>query len=101
MLVIAGTIHIDPDKRDAAIAAATEMMERTRQESGCVAYVFSADLSDPGAFHLFEQWESQAALDAHFDAPHMAKFQGQIGGLGLRDMKVQRYEISSVGPLGG
>jgi hypothetical protein len=31
----------------------------------------------------------------------MAKFQGQIGGLGLRDMKVQRYEISSVGPLGG
>lgn len=101
MLVIAGTIELDPEKRDAAIAAANEMIEATRQEPGCIAYTFSADLADPGTFHLFEQWESQEALDSHFKAPHMAKFQGLMGGFGLRDMQVQRYVIASVGPLGG
>ena len=29
----------------------------------------------------------------------MAKFQGALGGLGVKGMKVQRYEVSSVGPL--
>ena len=101
MLVIAGTISIDPANRDAAIAAATEMMAGTLKESGCISYTFSADLSDPGGFRIFEEWESQEALDAHFQAPHMAHFQGQMGKFGVREMKVQRYEIASVGPLGG
>jgi quinol monooxygenase YgiN len=100
MLVIAGSISIDPEKRDGAIEAATHMMQETRKEPGCISYTFSADLADPGRFLVFEEWESQDALDAHFKAPHMAAFQGKMGGFGVREMKVQRYEVSSVGPLG-
>ena len=99
MLVIAGRIRIDPAKRDDAVRAAVEMMEATRREAGCISYTFSADLSDPGAFLIFEEWESPAALGAHFQAPHMAKFQAAIGGLGVREMKVQRYDVSAVGPV--
>ena len=99
MFVIAGTITLDPAKHDEAAAAALEMMRETHKEEGCVAYVFSADLEDPAVFRLFEQWESQEALDAHFAAPHMAKFRGVIGGLGVKDMSVQKYEVSSVGPV--
>jgi quinol monooxygenase YgiN len=100
MLVIAGTISIDPEKRESAIAAAIEMMEETLKEKGCISYTFSADLSEPGDFRIFEEWESQEALDAHFKAPHMARFQAQMGGFGVKGMQVQRYEIASVGPLG-
>ena len=101
MLVIAGTITIDPAQREPAIAAAKEMMAATLEEPGCISYTFSADLSDPGGFRIFEEWEDQAALDAHFQAPHMAAFQAKMGGFGVRGMEVQRYEIASVGPLGG
>ena len=100
MLVIAGTISIDPANRDEAIAAAVEMMAATREEAGCISYTFSADLSEPGDFRIFEEWESQDALDAHFKAPHMAAFQKEMGGFGVRNMAIQRYEIASVGPLG-
>ncbi|MDJ0847921.1 MAG: putative quinol monooxygenase [Myxococcota bacterium] len=100
MLVIAGHIRLDPAKRDEAIAAAREMMTDTHQEAGCISYTFSADLSDEGVFHIFEEWESQEALDAHFKAPHMARFQGLMPNFGLKEMKVQRYEVSSAGPLG-
>ena len=99
MLVIAGIVRIDPDHRDAGIEAAVEMMKATRAEDGCISYTFSVDLEDPGVFRIFEEWESPEALAAHFQAPHMATFQKVIGGLGVREMKVQRYDITSVGPL--
>lgn len=99
MLVIAGYIRLDPAKRSEALAAAVVMMEATRVEEGCQAYTFSTDLEDEGVFHIFEQWESQEALDAHFQTPHMADFQKAMPGFGIQEMAVQRYEISKVGPL--
>ena len=99
MLVIAGEIEIDPAQHDAAIAAATRVMEATSKEAGCRAYVFSADLSARGRFRIFEEWESPEALAAHFRAPHMAEFQKAMGGLGVRRMDLARYEIASKGPL--
>lgn len=99
MLVIAGHVRIDPAQREAAISAARDMMEATRREPGCISYTLSADVADPGVFHIFEEWEGQAALESHFSAPHMATFQKQMGGLGVKEMKIQRYDIASVGPL--
>ena len=100
MIVIAGTLVIDPAKRDEAIAAAKQMMKDTHAEPGNIAYAFSLDLEDESVIHLFEQWESQAALDLHFASPHMAAFRQKIAGFGVREMNVQRFEIASVGPLG-
>lgn len=99
MLVVAGRVRIDPKNREAASAAAAEAMEATRREPGCISYTFSADLADESLFHIFEEWESQEALDAHFRTPHMEAFLGKMGGLGVREMHVQKYAVASVGPL--
>ena len=99
MLVIAGHIRMDPAKISEARAAAVVMMEATRKEEGCHAYNFSADLEDDGVFHVFEQWESQQALDAHFATPHMADFQKAMPGFGIQEMSIKKYEVSKVGPL--
>ena len=99
MLVIAGHVCIDPEKRSEASAAASEVMIATREERGCISYTFSADLGDESLFHIFEEWESQEALDAHFQTPHMAIFQEKLGALGVNEMKIQKYAVASVGPL--
>jgi quinol monooxygenase YgiN len=101
MIVIAGHVVLDPAQREQAEAAAREMMCETRKEEGCISYTFSADLEQAGRFRIFEEWESDAALAAHFASPHMARFQQAVGGLAVREMKVQRYEVSQVAPLGG
>ena len=101
MLVVAGSIRIDPADREQASVAARGVMTKTHKEPGNIAYVFSEDLEEPGLYYVFEKWENQEALDFHFTTPHMAKFQQAMGGFGIREMKVQRYEIASVGPLGG
>ena len=99
MIVIAGCIRLDPEKREAAASAAKEIMTETHKEPGCISYTFSADLEDPGSFRIFEEWKDDAALKEHFSTPHMAAFQKAMGGFGIREMAVQRYEVSSVGPL--
>lgn len=99
MLVVAGHVTIDPAKREEAIEAARAVMAETRKEPGCRSYVLAADLEDPGRFVIFEEWESAEALRAHFGTPHMAAFQEAMGGFGVRDMQVQRYDVASAGPL--
>ena len=99
MIVIAGHLVLDPSKHELAVAAAREMMRETQKEKGCISYTFSADLDEAGRFRIFEEWESAEALALHFQAPHMAKLQQAMGGLGVREMKVQRYDVSKVGPV--
>ena len=99
MLVIAGEIEIDPVHRDAAVATARRMMEATRKEPGCISYVFSGDLFEPGRFRLFEEWESQEALEQHFETPHMAEFERAVASFGVKRASIRRYEVASVGPL--
>jgi quinol monooxygenase YgiN len=99
MLVIAGTLKLDPAKFEAARAAALEIMAETHKEPGNISYVFTQSLDEPGTIHIFEEWESEEALKAHFTAPHMAAFQAKVPEFGVKDMKVQKYEVSSVGPV--
>jgi len=99
MLIVAGEIEIDPAHRERAIAAALEMMEATRREPGSISYTFSGDLAHAGRFRIFEEWQSQADLDLHFASPHMAAFQRRVAELGVKGMKVQKYQVASVGPV--
>lgn len=99
MLVIAGTITIDPARRGEMEAAFDEVRAASLEEPGCLAYQAYADRSDPAVLFLFERWESPEALRRHFETSHMQRFMAAMGGLGVRGMEVRRYEVSSEGPL--
>lgn len=95
MIVIAGKIQVKPERRDEARKAALDMVEATRREAGCVSYAFYADLVEPATFFLFEEWESDAALAAHFQTEHMARFQHQIPPLIAAPPTIKRYVVES------
>jgi len=95
MIVIAGKIQVKPERRDEARKAALDMVEATRRESGCLSYAFYADLVEPATFFLFEEWESDAALGAHFQTEHMARFQQQIPALLAAPPTFKRYVVES------
>jgi quinol monooxygenase YgiN len=98
MLVINGTFEIDPDHRDAIVAAAIEVQQASRKEEGCLHYVWSADLEDPNRLHIAEKWVSQEALDHHFTLPHVAAFLAVTKGK-IRGSSAVKYEIAAEGPV--
>jgi quinol monooxygenase YgiN len=99
MLIVAGTVHVDPAKTDAVMADAVVMMKATHAEEGNLAYVFSLDPIEPGLVHIFEKWETEEALAAHGAAPHMGEFRSKMGGWGVTGADLKKYEIASEGPL--
>ena len=99
MIIIAGTISIDPAKADQAIADAVAMMQATHEEEGNLAYVFSLDPLVPGQIQLFEKWASEEALAAHSASAHMAEFRPKMGAWGVTGADIKKYEIASEGPL--
>ena len=99
MVVIGGTIRIDPANLDKAVETARKMMAETKKEPGCVEYNFSLDLTDKGVIWLFEEWESEEALVKHFETPHMAEFMAALPTLGVQGMDVHRYAATQKGPV--
>ncbi|MGI9608465.1 MAG: putative quinol monooxygenase [Acidimicrobiales bacterium] len=94
MILIAGTVRIDPASRDAAIEAVTEMMANSAKEDGCVSYDFSADFHDPGILHLFEEWETAESLQSHLESPHMKVYRAALAEIGLLGRNIHKYEAS-------
>lgn len=79
MILVTGTIDVDPEQRDAFIEAARKLMAATRAETGCELYSFAADLDEPGRFHISERWADEDAMNAHMGQAHLAEFMGAIG----------------------
>jgi quinol monooxygenase YgiN len=45
------------------------MMPASQAETGCLAYSYAEDLTDPGLIHVIECWVDDAALSTHFQTP--------------------------------
>jgi quinol monooxygenase YgiN len=93
VLLIAGFVRFDPKERDATIAAILQLVRETRKEPGCIRYFITQDVEQPGTLRVFEAWASREALAAHFITPHMGRFRSRIGGLGVREVMLQKYLI--------
>ena len=99
MLIVAGTINVDPADVERLRAAAAEMMAATHQEPGCIEYVFSVSVADPGTVQIFEVWESAEDLETHFTLPHMTTFRSVLSDLNVTGRDINRYEVSSSAPM--
>jgi len=97
MLIVAGRIPVRPERRADAVAAAVKMMRATQAETGCRTYRFTTDVEDPNLFYIFEEWEDDAALTAHFQTPHMASFQAALPDFLAGAPTLKRYEVASAG----
>ena len=99
MLIIAGSITFDPAHTETAKAAASEMMAATLQEEGCQDYVFSIDMSDGAKIRVFEIWDSEEHLAAHFQTEHMKVYREKVAGIGVTGRDLAKYQVSSSEPL--
>jgi len=99
MIVVAGTIDIDPAKRPDLEAAFDRMRAASLAEEGCLSYQAYLDRAAPGTFFIFEKWRGQEDLTAHFQTPHMAEFGAALGAAGVLSMEVKKYEVSSEGDV--
>ena len=98
-LIVAGTVRVPPQNIERFRPHMQAMLDSSRAEDGCLAYSYAVDVADPGLIRVFEAWRDQAALDAHFQTPHMATWRAAWPSFGVSDRKLSLYEVASERPL--
>ena len=99
MIVIAGTVRVPPEKFAAFRPHMDAMLAASRAEDGCLTYSYAVDVQDPGLIRVFEAWRDQAAVEAHFQAAHMATWRAAWAEFGVSDRRLSLYEVASERPL--
>jgi quinol monooxygenase YgiN len=94
-LIVAGTIRVPPGQLDGLRPHMIDMMTATRAEDGCAAYSYAEDVAEAGLIHVFEIWRDEAALAAHFQTAHMARWRGVWPRFGVSDRRLFAYEVAS------
>jgi quinol monooxygenase YgiN len=92
MLIVAGSLYVHPSDRDAWVEAHHDVVQIARRAHGCVDLYFCADPIDESRVNMFEQWESEEALEAWravAEPPPKPE---------ILSANVFKYQIASTGP---
>jgi len=92
MILVIGTVVVPAANMDMARDAMKQMMRHTLKEAGCVSYNLCEDLLEPGRLRISEEWETMAALEAHFEVPHMKVWRDALAQAGATGRKVDIYD---------
>lgn len=99
MIIIAGSIHLDPERVEQALEAGWPHIEGARAQRGCLAYRWSRDPREPGRVEVFEHWQDESALAAHLEGPYYRNMLAALGAHGLRGAEVAKYRVDAHGPV--
>lgn len=100
MIIIAGTITIAPENRQACLDASAPLQAATRaDEPGCLAYVFAPDPCEPGTISVYELWEDAPSLAAHFLHANYTGMRGVFHTHGITGAVTNKYRIDAVAPV--
>jgi quinol monooxygenase YgiN len=94
VIVVVGTFRLPPASLEASRVAMASVIAASRAETGCIAYGYAEDVTEPGLFRVNEAWENREALAAHFETAHMKAWQRERAELGMTDRKVTAYEVA-------
>lgn len=100
-VIVSGWIDFEPADREQALRHFADVVAVSRQEPGCLDYVFSPDPDVPGRIRVFEHWSSDAALTEHLGLPHVARLRDAIAPLHRTGRSMTHSTVAVSRPMGG
>lgn len=94
-VTIIGTVMAKPETREELAGLLASQVTPTRAEPGCMNYDFHVDAADPCCFVFYENWRSQADLDAHLKMPHLVPLFSQLDRLLARPVEIRHLTMLS------
>ena len=103
LIAVEAAIRVaDPTRRDAIVAESAPIQRATRDdEPGCLVYSFAADACEADLIQVYELWEDEASLAAHFDHPNYAAMRDMLNRAGLASAVSRKHRIDASAPVYG
>ncbi|MCD2111087.1 antibiotic biosynthesis monooxygenase [Rhodococcus rhodochrous] len=93
MIIVAGHLTVDADRREFYLATCRSVVEAARRAPGCLDFAVTADLIEPDRVCIYERWESRAQLD-----DFRGSGPGDDQAREIRSMEVSEYLVPDVLP---
>ena len=90
MLTLIAEDFIEPKDIDKVLPLYRELIEKTREEKGCLSYDLHHDLKEPGHFVFIEEWVDEAAVDFHVETPHFKRLVPLIDAYQIKNNRYTR-----------
>jgi quinol monooxygenase YgiN len=90
----------DPSTRQALLEKTAPIQQATRDdEPGCIVYCFAGDPCQDDLIQVYELWESEESLAAHFDHPNYHDMRNMLGAGGLVSAVSRKHRIDATAPV--
>jgi len=99
MIVLHASFPIDPDKREEALDLIEDLVEQSQAEEGMIDYRATTDVNDPNVVRFFEQYEDEAAFEAHTQTDHFQEFEAALPDLLAGEPEIIQFEVDSATEL--
>lgn len=81
----------ESDRRKALMEAATELVELSLHDKGCIGYDLFASTTADDRFMINETWESEQDLDRHMASEHFKRLVPRLQELAT--MTIERFDF--------
>ena len=99
MIIIIARLQCKPGTEDEFVAAASEVVTKTLQEPGCLAYSCLRDVADGSKFVFIEEWADRDAIKEHFGAEHLRLFREKAAHAFLQNPEIVMHTVEKSRPL--
>ena len=104
MLIVAVVFEFVPGGFDQIRAEILDAIDNSRKEEGAQIYDWALDVTAPNRATIFEVWDDQAALDAHFTHPYMDKLVAALSAANISGdithYSAEIYDVSGKRDMG-
>ena len=92
MIRIVAKSVIKDDKIETYIKLAKELIEKSRQEQGCISYGLFQDINNPSIITFIEDWQDQKSIELHRNSEHFKRIVPLFADLRVSKGEVNLYK---------
>jgi quinol monooxygenase YgiN len=82
MVILTISVNAHSNKRNELLSACRLIIDKTRQEKGCLGCRLSKDIDNENVINIDETWEGRSCLDEHFRSDIFSALLGAVKLLG-------------------
>lgn len=94
MILVLGSVQIQPGHMEEALRVSQAHVDRSRAEPGCLEHGVHRSHDQPDRLVFVERWADAAALQAHFGVPASRQFVKALSALAAAPPSMQVYDAT-------
>jgi len=94
-IIICAVISVEAKKREDLLSALQPHLPAVHTQDGCIRYDWAADSKVPTQVNVYEEWESEAALEAHFAGKNFAAIGKALQTIGTLGASAKKFRVDA------